>query len=89
MSDSPSSGRSHQLTKLVSAAVSAEALGYSPKVIARSLLVLLGTSRYQSGERRETLAIKIGAGEDWRATMRWQDQLQEGDEVVGAIRNPR
>jgi integrase len=26
---------------------------------------------------------------DWRATMRWQDQLQEGDEVVGAIRNPR
>jgi hypothetical protein len=24
-----------------------------------------------------------------RATMRWQDQLQEGDEVVGAIRNPR
>jgi len=25
---------------------------------------------------------------DWRATMKWQDQLQEGDEVVGAIRNP-
>jgi hypothetical protein len=25
---------------------------------------------------------------DWRATM-WQDQLQGGDEVVGAIRNPR
>ena len=26
---------------------------------------------------------------DWRATIRWQDQLQEGDEVVGAIGNPR
>ena len=23
------------------------------------------------------------------AGMRWQDQMQEGDEVVGAIRNPR
>jgi ubiquinone/menaquinone biosynthesis C-methylase UbiE len=22
---------------------------------------------------------------DWRATIRWQNQLQEGDEVVGAI----
>jgi Peptidase inhibitor I9 len=26
---------------------------------------------------------------DWRATMRWQGQLGEGDVVVGAIRNPR
>src|ERR1022692_1777854 len=26
---------------------------------------------------------------DWRATVRWQDQWQEGDEVAGAIRNPR
>jgi hypothetical protein len=26
---------------------------------------------------------------DWRATIMWQDHLQEGDEVVGAIRNPR
>ena len=26
---------------------------------------------------------------DWRATMNWQAQLQEGGEVVGAIRNPR
>jgi hypothetical protein len=34
-------GRLYELTKLASAAVKAEALGYSPKVIERSLLVLL------------------------------------------------
>jgi hypothetical protein len=25
---------------------------------------------------------------DWRAAMTWQHQLQEGDELVGAIANP-
>jgi RibD C-terminal domain len=41
-------GRLYELTKLASAAVKAEALGYSPKVIERSLLVHSNTSRYQS-----------------------------------------
>jgi Transposase DDE domain len=43
---------------------------------------------------RWTAVIGLGAGNEQtvaktRARMRWQDRLQEGDEVVGAIRNPR
>jgi hypothetical protein len=42
-----------------------------------------------SGRFRARCIISVMSPVDWRATMRWQDQLQEGDEVVGTIRNPR
>ena len=39
--------------------------------------------------RPGTLIIEFRIAPEWRATMTWQDQLQGGDEVVGAIWNPR
>src|ERR1700682_1374581 len=37
----------------------------------------------------QVLRTETSRRADWRATIRWQDQLQEVDEIVEAIRKPR
>src|SRR5262249_52805869 len=58
---------------------------HQPTMLAASPLTVPGRLHASIGPG--TLGRQVPV--DWRATIRWQDQLQEGDEVVGAIRGAR